>query len=196
MTIDADMISAVLADHRERRACPEHDRCSVQSVRAGCLCATTVAAMELLEELLSPGACALLAERDALRAEVASLRLTLGGRTHSAADVVEPIGCPCPGACVQVAEIARLRAQIAAARREGAEAMREAVAGYLEGVADRCEMLGNSETYKSRAAFVRGLVDPHIGNIPLPGDDASARPTSRPRWWRRCRWRSASRSIA
>jgi hypothetical protein len=68
VTIDADMISAVLADHRERRACPEHDRCSVQSVRAGCLCATTVAAMELLEELLSPGAAgygAAIAARDA-----------------------------------------------------------------------------------------------------------------------------------
>jgi uncharacterized small protein (DUF1192 family) len=46
-----------------------------------------------------------------LQAEVASLRLTLGGRTFSA-DVPEPVGCPAPGACVQVAEIKRLRAQV------------------------------------------------------------------------------------
>jgi hypothetical protein len=49
------------------------------------------------------------------RAEIASLRLTLGGRTFSAA-VPEPIGCPVPGACVQVAEIERLRAALRAIR--------------------------------------------------------------------------------
>ena len=43
-------------------------------------------------------------------AEIASLRLTLGGRTFSAT-APEPIGCPAPGMCVQVAEIARLRAE-------------------------------------------------------------------------------------
>lgn len=48
------------------------------------------------------------AAMERLRAEVASLRLTLGGRTFSP-DVPEPIGCPAPGACAQVAEIARLR---------------------------------------------------------------------------------------
>lgn len=47
-------------------------------------------------------------EIERLRAEVASLRLTLGGRTYSP-DVPEPIGCPMPGACAQVAEIGRLR---------------------------------------------------------------------------------------
>jgi hypothetical protein len=47
-------------------------------------------------------------EVERLRAEVASLRLTLGGRTFGP-DVPEPIGCPAPGACVQVAEITRLR---------------------------------------------------------------------------------------
>jgi hypothetical protein len=46
-----------------------------------------------------------------LRAEVASLRLTLGGRTFGP-DVPEPIGCPAPGACAQVAEIGRLRTVI------------------------------------------------------------------------------------
>jgi hypothetical protein len=46
-----------------------------------------------------------------LRAEVASLRLTLGDRTFSAT-APEPIGCPAPGACVQVAEIGRLRAAL------------------------------------------------------------------------------------
>lgn len=51
---------------------------------------------------------ALLAERDRLAAEVASLRLTLGGKTFSA-DVPEPIGCPLPGACATVAEIVRGR---------------------------------------------------------------------------------------
>lgn len=57
-------------------------------------------------------AAAVIEARDAeiarQEAEIASLRLTLGGRTFSAA-VPEPIGCPAPGACVQVAEIARLR---------------------------------------------------------------------------------------
>jgi hypothetical protein len=49
------------------------------------------------------------AKREAARrAEVASLRLTLGGRTFGP-DIPEPIGCPCPGACAQVAEIGRLR---------------------------------------------------------------------------------------
>lgn len=47
------------------------------------------------------------AEVKRLQAEVASLRLTLGGKTFSA-DVPEPIGCPMPGACVQVAELKRL----------------------------------------------------------------------------------------
>lgn len=63
---------------------------------------------------------ALLAERDAARAEVArltaevaSLRLTLGGRTFDAS-VPEPIGCPLPGACSTVAEIVRGREMQAA----------------------------------------------------------------------------------
>ena len=46
-----------------------------------------------------------------LRAEVAALRLTLGGRTFGAS-IPEPVGCPAPGACAQVAEIGRLRAII------------------------------------------------------------------------------------
>ena len=48
-------------------------------------------------------------EIERLRAEVASLRLTLGGRTFSGQPVPDPIGCPMPGACAQVAEIKRLR---------------------------------------------------------------------------------------
>ena len=52
----------------------------------------------------------LLAEHDRLAAEVASLRLTLGGKTFGA-DVPEPVGCPAPGACAQVAELHRLRAE-------------------------------------------------------------------------------------
>lgn len=52
------------------------------------------------------------AEIARLEAEVASLRLTLGGRTFSAT-APEPIGCPAPGMCVQVAEIARLRDALA-----------------------------------------------------------------------------------
>ena len=40
---------------------------------------------------------------------VASLRLTLGGRTFSGQPVPDPINCPMPGACAQAAEIVRLR---------------------------------------------------------------------------------------
>lgn len=47
-------------------------------------------------------------EANRMRREIEALRLTLGGRTYSA-DTPAPIGCPCPGACVQVAEIGRLR---------------------------------------------------------------------------------------
>lgn len=47
-------------------------------------------------------------EIERLRAEVASLRLTLGGKTFGPS-VPDPIGCPMPGACAQVAEINRLR---------------------------------------------------------------------------------------
>lgn len=47
------------------------------------------------------------AEIERLEAEVASLRLTLGGTPG--ASIPEPIGCPAPGACAQVAEIGRLR---------------------------------------------------------------------------------------
>lgn len=69
--------------------------------RPGSLCAETAATLR-----------ALLAERDRLAAEVASLRLTLGGKTFSN-DVPEPIGCPVPGACATVAEIVRLREVLA-----------------------------------------------------------------------------------
>jgi hypothetical protein len=54
-----------------------------------------------------------LREVERLRAEVASLRLTLGGRTFGAS-VPDPVGCPAPGACAQVAEIHRLRAALKA----------------------------------------------------------------------------------
>ena len=61
-------------------------------------------------------AAAAIEARDAeiarLEAEVASLRITLGGRTFSAT-TPEPIGCPLPGMCVQVAEIARMREALA-----------------------------------------------------------------------------------
>lgn len=50
-------------------------------------------------------------EIERLRAEVASLRLTLGGRTFGPS-IPEPVGCPMPGACSQVAEIGRLKAII------------------------------------------------------------------------------------
>lgn len=50
-------------------------------------------------------------EVERLQAEVAALRLTLGGKTFGP-DVPEPIGCPMPGACAQVAEIGRLKAII------------------------------------------------------------------------------------
>lgn len=60
-------------------------------------------------EAYARGRAEALAEVERLRAEVASLRLTLGGRTYSA-HTPEPVGCPLPGACAQVAEIGRLRA--------------------------------------------------------------------------------------
>lgn len=74
-----------------------------------------------------------------LRAEVASLRLTLGGRTFNAS-VPEPIGCPLPGACAQVAEISRLRAELAAAR-DALEIIsgRKPPFDYLLGNADHAE---------------------------------------------------------
>lgn len=60
------------------------------------------------------------AEIARLRAEVDSLRLTLGGRTFCA-DVPEPVGCPTPGACSTVAEIRRLRAALRIIRDEEPE---------------------------------------------------------------------------
>lgn len=51
------------------------------------------------------------AEIETLRAEVASLRLTLGGKTFSAT-IPGVIGCPMPGMCAQVAEIERLRSEV------------------------------------------------------------------------------------
>lgn len=50
-------------------------------------------------------------ERDRLAAEVASLRITLGGTTFSGS-IPEPIGCPTPGACAQVALIVKLMAAL------------------------------------------------------------------------------------
>lgn len=55
----------------------------------------------------------LAAEVEKMRAEVAALRLTLGGKTFDAT-VPEPIGCPMPGACSTVAEIVRGREATAA----------------------------------------------------------------------------------
>lgn len=52
--------------------------------------------------------CQLEQDKQRLQAEVDALRLTLGGRTFSA-DVPEPVGCPLPGACAQVAAIQRMR---------------------------------------------------------------------------------------
>lgn len=54
---------------------------------------------------------AAIAERDRLQAEVAALRMALGGRAPRAG-IPEPIGCPAPGACSMVAELGRLRAII------------------------------------------------------------------------------------
>lgn len=64
-------------------------------------------------DLFDTQAAAAKIERDRLAAEVASLRLTLGGRTFDAS-VPEPIGCPLPGACSTVAEIVRGREMQAA----------------------------------------------------------------------------------
>ena len=69
------------------------------------------AAIRWITGIMDTEALHLRAENARLTAEVASLRLTLGGRTFSAT-VPEPIGCPMPGACSQVAEIERLRAAL------------------------------------------------------------------------------------
>ncbi len=58
------------------------------------------------------------AERDRLQSEVASLRITLGGKTFGP-DVPKPIGCPMPGACAQVKEINRLKRELAEAIDRG-----------------------------------------------------------------------------
>lgn len=50
-------------------------------------------------------------EVERLQAEVAALRLTMGGKTFDG-EAPSPIGCPMPGACAQVAEIGRLKAII------------------------------------------------------------------------------------
>ena len=54
------------------------------------------------------------AQRETVRQahEIASLRLTLGERPSN--PVPEPIGCPMPGQCAQVAEIERLQREIGA----------------------------------------------------------------------------------
>lgn len=62
--VDPDMLSAVLADHDERRPCPTP--CRDQSERGGCLCAITAATLRALAD-----------ERDAARAEAASLMAVL-----------------------------------------------------------------------------------------------------------------------
>lgn len=105
--VDPDMLSAVLADHDERRPCPTP--CRDQSERGGCLCAITAATLRALADERD----AARAEAARLTAEVASLRLTLGGKTFSAS-VPEPVGCPMPGACATVAEIVRAREMQAA----------------------------------------------------------------------------------
>lgn len=79
----------------------------------------------------------LLDEIERLQAEVASLRLTLGGRTFSAS-VPSPVGCPAPGQCAQVAEIARLRAEAAFLKRQ-------------DGVAAALASTWEQEAYKSYA---------------------------------------------
>lgn len=58
------MLSAVLADHDERRPCPTP--CRDQSERGGCLCVITAATLRALAD-----------ERDAARAEAARLREAL-----------------------------------------------------------------------------------------------------------------------
>jgi hypothetical protein len=63
--------------------------------------------------------------------EIASLRITLGGKTFSA-DIPEPIGCPMPGACSQVREISRLRAELDVVRSERDKAVGFAISLHVE----------------------------------------------------------------
>jgi hypothetical protein len=64
---------------------------------------------------------------------------------------------------------AAVSAEIAQAVAAEREACITEVIEYLEGVAERCKMIGGSETYTSRAAYVQSLIDPHIRTIRARG---------------------------
>lgn len=65
-------------------------------------------------------------------------------------------------------------AEVIAMVEAAGEQMRQEVIDYLSGVAERCETLRGSETYRERGAFVRGLIDPHVRTLPLPTPDLDA----------------------
>lgn len=87
-----------------------------------------VAGWECIEPVATPEEVASLrAEIDRLRAQVASLRVSLG--EMSPTEGAEPIGCPVPGMCAMVADNARLRALL----RECADELAEHVCAFYAG---------------------------------------------------------------
>lgn len=62
-----------------------------------------------------------------------------------------------------------LMSQVAAAVEVEREATKQEIIEYLEGVAERCGMVGRAEAYQDRGAYIRSLIDPHIRSIRASG---------------------------
>ena len=65
-----------------------------------------------------------------------------------------------------------LVAQLAQARRDGWIEARDEIIAYLQGVAERCQQVGRSETYSSRGEYIERLIDPYIRTMQPPGETA------------------------
>jgi hypothetical protein len=103
---------------------------------------------------------AMAAEIERQAAEIAALRLTVG--QMPGADIPEPWGCPCPGACQTVQEIKRLRAALADA---------DSVVSAIELRADTW----TAELMEARDAAINRY-RARIGKGPMPGTRLVAGP--------------------